>query len=140
MHRVSSSFAIALVAAAPPPLAGTSGAQAPARTKGPQVVAHTVDVSKRQATLGLELADGGKVRITLARGVLRVNDREAGRYSPGGALEESWRSLLNDAASLPTADLRTRMAGWKVAGLSGADLAVKQQIDAAFTRLPAIAP
>jgi len=135
MRRVSSSFTIALVAVAAPPLSAAATAQA-----GPQVVAHTVDMSRRQATLGLELANGNKVKISLGRGVLRVNDKSVGRYAPGGPLEQAWRSLLDDAASLPTSGLKTRMAAWKVPGLAGPDLAAKRQVDAALTKLPGIGP
>ena len=107
MRRVSSSFAIALVAVAAPPVPEKANAQA-----APEIVAHTVDLSRRQAVLGLELADGSTVRISLAGGVFRINDREAGRYAPGGPLEDSWRDLLDAAAGLSTPALKSRMAAW----------------------------
>ena len=133
MRRVSSSFTLVLAAAAAPP-----GVMAQTPAPNPQIVAHTVDVSSRQATLGLELADGNEVRISLARGVLRINGQEAGRYNVGGPLETSWRSLLDEAASLSTAGLRTRMAAWKVDGLGGGDTQIKRQIDLAFQGLRAV--
>lgn len=132
MRRVSSSFTLALAAVSAPAAAGAAIAQ----TSTPQIVAHTVDISSRQATLGLELSDGNGVRISLARGVLRINGREAGRYSAGGPLEDSWRALLDEAAGLSTDGLRTRMASWKVDGLAAADAQIKRQIDQAVRTLP----
>ncbi|MSR07087.1 MAG: hypothetical protein EXR93_08495 [Gemmatimonadetes bacterium] len=108
----------------------------PAGAQAPQIVAHTVDLSSRQASLGLELSDGSAVKISLARGVFQINDKEAGRYSSGGALEESWRALLDEAASLSTAGLRTRMTAWRVNGLAGPELKIKRLIDGAFQKLP----
>src|SRR5688572_31332939 len=133
MRRVSSSFTLVLAAVTAPPAAV---AQVPAQ----QIVAHTVDVSTRQATLGLELADGSEVKISLARGVLRINGEEAGRYNVGGALENSWRTLLDEAASLSTAGLKAKMASWKVAGLSDPDSEIKRHVDQAFLGLPSVAP
>ncbi len=134
MRRVSSTFSIALTAVLVPALTDGAAAQAP------QVVAHTVDVSRRQATLGLELSDGRTVTIAMSRGVLRINDRPAGTYATGGALENSWRSLLEEAAGLSTAGLRARMTAWKVDDLAGPDVQIKQQIDQAFRQMPAAGP
>jgi hypothetical protein len=130
MRHVNAATLIVL-AAVP---AGALSAQAP------QIVAHTVDMSSRQATLGLELSDGGTVRITLGRGLVRINEGEAGRYEVGGALEKAWRELLDQAAGLPTAELRSRLSAWQVAGLTGRDLALKQGIDRTIRTLPAGPP
>lgn len=133
MRRVSSSFTLALAAVAAP-AAGAAFAQAPT----PQIVAHTVELSSRQATLGLELSDGSEVRISLVRGALQINGEEAARYNAGGPLENAWRSLLDEAASLSTAGLKAKMASWKVAGLSDPDTEVKRQIEASFLELPGV--
>lgn len=134
MRRVSSSFTLALAALAAPPLSGVANTQTSAQA--PEVVAHTVDVSSRQATLGLELSDGRQLRISMARGFVRVNDREIGKTLAGSPLEVSWRALLDDAASLSTPELRTRFAAWSVAGLTGADVEIKRQIDQAIRNMP----
>src|SRR5262245_12078919 len=109
MRRVSSSFSIALVAVAAPPLGGSALALAQAKAHAAQIVAHTVELSQHQGKLGLELSDGSKVRITLSRGNLLINDRVVGHYPAAhSALENSWIMLLGDAASLSTPDLKTR--------------------------------
>lgn len=135
MRRASSSFTLALAAVAAPP-----GVVAQTPTPNQQIVAHTVEVSSRQATLGLELADGSEVRISLGRGALVINGEEAGRYTVGGPLENSWRSLLDEAASLSTTGLKAKMASWNVAGLSDPDAETKRHVDQAFLGLPGVSP
>lgn len=133
MRRISQAITAATLAAVLPAAVPDAAAQQA------DVVAHTVDMSSRQATLGLELDNGGQLSIGLSGGTLRINGTVAGEYRDR-ALEDAWRNLLNEAASLPTPDLKARLSRWAVPGLAGPDAAVKAQIDRALRELPTMTP
>jgi len=107
---------------------------------GNQVLSTTISVGAHEAVLELDLASGRSRLVSLKAGDLYLDDRVVGQYTVGGPLERSWRRLLADAGSLDTPRLLAAVRAWKVDGLSGRELAVKQRIDEAVDALAAAAP
>jgi len=68
-------------------------------------VAHSASVSRGSARLSVDLSDGSKVTIALSGGTIYVNDKQAGTYERGGAMERTWRAMLSKAGELTTPQL-----------------------------------
>ncbi len=96
------------------------GAQEGAGTLRP-VVFNEVGVSSQGASITLEFEGGDRTTLELRGGVVRVDGTETGRYTPGGALDRSWRALLGEAISADNGAVARLLAGWTPpADLSGA--------------------
>lgn len=96
------------------------------------ILSHAIAISSREATLELELAQGGSRTISLRGGKLYIDGQAAGNFSAGGALERSWRRALADGASLDTRALLVAMRAWRGPSLSGEEAATKTRLDAAM--------
>lgn len=77
-----------------------------------QIVFNQVSVSGGEAGILLEFADGNELSIVLADGRVRVDGEDAGSYTPGGALETSWRSLLGQAVAVEPGTLGDLFSEW----------------------------
>jgi hypothetical protein len=95
-------------------------------TPASRVVSSEIAVSRDAAELRLELADGRRLNLRLADDQsVRVNDARVGTYERRGALDRSWRDLLQEAMDAPTAELPTLLTAWSppsAAGEAGARL------------------
>jgi len=109
------------------------------RQGGAQVLSHTISISSREAMLEMDLSSGGSRVVDLKGGNLFLDGQLVAQYTPGGALEHSWRRLLADAGSLDTPQMVAAVRAWKVDGLTGGDLAARQRIAGAFETLTAAA-
>lgn len=110
------------------------------RQRHDDVVSHAIAVSKRDATLELDLASGRTRVVTLRGGDVLVDGARVGRYAGGGALERAWRKLLADGASLETRGMVASARSWNVPGLAGDELAAKDQIASALRDLTSAPP
>lgn len=105
---------------------GTASAQE-ART----VVARTVAMGADRARLTLEFSDGSDLVVGLEGGEVRVDGEAVGRYEVGGALEESWRTLVARTVQLDDEDLPRALVEWTPPEeLDGDAAAVAARIDA----------
>jgi hypothetical protein len=78
-----------------------------------RVVSSEIAVSREAAELRLELEDGRRLNLRLADDQsVRVNDDRVGTYERRGALDRSWRDLLQQAMDAPTGELAALLAGW----------------------------
>lgn len=84
----------------------------PAEGQLREVVSSQIAVSRDGASLQLELLPEGSVAISLADGVVRVDDETVGSYSPGDALDTSWRQLLGEVVSLDDGPLARALVDW----------------------------
>ena len=90
-------------------------------------------MSGRDATLSLEFADGGELRIEFHDGEVTVNDRSVGEYEPGSGLDTSWRALLGRVISLNNGPLARALTEWSPpATLEGEALQLASQLDGAL--------
>jgi hypothetical protein len=118
---------------------------------GGRVVSSEIAVSRDAAELRLELDDGRRINLQLAADrSVRLNNARIGTYERRGALDTSWRQLLQEAMDAPTGELPALLTGWEAPPAAGevgdrmrrelAALAVPaaQQVPAAD--LPADAP
>jgi hypothetical protein len=104
------------------------------------VVSHAVSLSPREAAVEFDLADGTTRVVSLRSGELLVDGRAVGRYRAGGPLERAWRQLLAEAGAKDTHGVLGGLRAFRVAGLSGDDLAAEKRLTAAFRNLTAAAP
>ena len=103
---------------------------------GPEeVVSHSISLSNREATLELELAGGRTRTMSLRAGRIFIDGDAAGAYTPGGALDRSWRRMLADGASLDTRALLTAMRAWRGPTLAGDEVNAKARLDTALRGL-----
>ena len=77
------------------------------------LVGAAVSVGSGDASLDLHLSDGRTVQLELAGGVVRADGESLGRYDEDGALERSWRSLLEGAAMASTTELPALLRQWE---------------------------
>jgi hypothetical protein len=101
------------------------------------IVSHAIAVSRSEATLELELADGRTRSLSLKGGEVLVDGLRTGRYERGGTLDAAWRRLLADAAGQPTPRVVSALRAWQVRGLRGDDAVAKGKLDAALADLQA---
>jgi hypothetical protein len=104
------------------------------------VVSHAVSLSPREAAVEFEIADGTTRVVSLRSGELLVNGTAVAHYHPGGTLDRAWRRLLADAAAKDTRGVLAGLRAFKVAGLTGDDLAAEQRLAATFRNLTIEAP
>lgn len=92
-----------------------------------RIVSSEIAVSRDAAELRLEFEDGRRLDLRLAEDrSVRLNDERVGTYERRGALDRSWRDLLQDAMDAPTGELATLLTAWEppaAAGEAGTRLA-----------------
>jgi hypothetical protein len=97
----------------------------------PGVVAKTVAMGADRARLTLEFSDGSDLVVGLEGGEVRVDGETVGRYDAGGALEDSWRTLVARTVQLDDEDLPRALVEWAPPeGLDSEAAAVASRIDA----------
>ncbi len=93
------------------------------------VVFNQVTVSSQEAGIDLEFADGGSLTVVFRDGRVLMDGEEVGRYSPGDALERSWRGLLGQAVAADNGGVAALLQGWSPpAGLSGEEVRVSEAL------------
>lgn len=138
-------------------IAGLVAAAAPLDRAAAQdaatVIGSEFSVSRNDAGLRLEFADGRSVRVELRNGEALVNGTRVGAAARGGALDRSWRALLTRAMDVsadelpalltawdpPAGDVGPRLANALSTALAPADAAL-QSADAADIAAQATAP
>jgi len=84
------------------------------------VVFNQVTVSSQEAGIDLEFADGSTLSTVFRDGRVLVNGDEVGAFTPGDALERSWRSLLGQAVAADNSQVAELLRNWTPPGdLSG---------------------
>ena len=102
-----------------PVLMGAASLAAPlgAQEQGPPgspIVSSDLAMSREAAELRLEMSDGRSLALVLdADGTVRLNGDQIGTYARGDALDQSWRSLLQQAMDAPTGTLADVLRGWE---------------------------
>lgn len=119
----------ALCLASAAPLAAMPGqgtaAQAPtarAEAGADSLAAAAVELSPGTAALSIELAGGREAEFALRDGSIVINGQAVTAYTPSGALESSWRALLDRASTLGTRQLATLLREWDAPEGTGGDL------------------
>lgn len=88
-----------------------------------RILSSEVAVSRQDATLKLEFADGRSAEFAIRDGQVFSDGRELGKAERGGALDRAWRELLNEAMDAPTARLSGLLRDWNPpAGETGSRL------------------
>jgi hypothetical protein len=96
--------------------AGVAGQEA----DGGRVVSSEIAVSRDAAELRLELDDGRRINLQLAADrSVRLNNARIGTYERRGALDTSWRQLLQEAMDAPTGELPALLTGWEAPPAAG---------------------
>jgi hypothetical protein len=96
--------------------AGVAGQEA----DGGRVVSSEIAVSRDAAELRLELDDGRRINLQLdADRSVRLNNARIGTYERRGALDTSWRQLLQEAMDAPTGELPALLTGWEAPPAAG---------------------
>ncbi len=114
-------------------LAATAWTAHDATAQQRDVVSTQIEVSSREASLRLEFADGGRLALGFADGVVLLDGEALGTYRPGGDAERAWRGLLADAMSLSDGTLAGELEQWSPgAELDGDALELLQRVDAAL--------
>jgi hypothetical protein len=122
MRRIHSDRPLALI------LLGVALAASPsaANAQESRIVSSEIALSRDAAELRLELEDGRQINLQLAEDrSVRLNNTRIGTYERRGALDSSWRELLQRAMDAPTAELAGLLAAWApppAAGEAGARL------------------
>ncbi|MFZ5623144.1 MAG: hypothetical protein ACOY71_01765 [Gemmatimonadota bacterium] len=99
---------------------------------------HAVTLSATHATVVFELTDREPLRLSLAGGRVLIDGREAGRYTPGGPLEQRWRRLLMDASGRSTPEAVSLLQHWNPGGLSDGESDLARALVARVRRLDAV--
>lgn len=87
---------------------------------GGRVVSSEIAVSRDAAELRLELDDGRRINLQLAADrSVRLNAARIGTYERRGALDTSWRQLLQEAMDAPTGELPGLLTGWEAPPAAG---------------------
>jgi hypothetical protein len=136
------------VAAAASPLRGQVTAEAPRaqRTGDVSVVSKTVTFATEAAGLVVETSSGERVDVRFAEGVVYIDGTEVGTYERGGALEDSWRTLMARAVQLDDGSLSKALVEWAPPEeLSGDGARVGRALDMALDSIlgaavPVVAP
>lgn len=79
---------------------------------------HLVTLSSEETALSFALEGDRSLRVDFNDGRLLIDGHSAGRYPTGGALEVSWRQLVNDAARHHTPEVVSAVRQWQPAGLT----------------------
>lgn len=95
-----------------------------------EIVSKQVSVGGSDATLALELSDGGELEISLRDGAVVIDGEPAGAFEPGGELDTAWRELLGRAVALEDGPLSAALTDWTApTDLAGNAAQVAQSID-----------
>jgi hypothetical protein len=100
-----------------------------------EVVSHAISLGNREATLELEIAGAHSRTLSLRGGRIYIDGEPAGTYTPGGALDRSWRRILAEGASLDTRGLLVSLRSWRGPTLTGDEVAAKARLDTALRGL-----
>lgn len=139
MSRVNLRVLGTLLLAAP-----VLGSVASAQESG--VVGYSIGSSRQTASLEFQLANGKSLAIALAGGTVQINGQPTGHYTPGGPLEQAWRTLLAGSADRSTDAMIAAVRAWKPSALSGQDAQAFAALHATVSSLktaagtPATAP
>lgn len=101
LHRA---FLVLVLAALTLPL----GVEGQLRT----IVSKSVSASSSRATLAIEFADDGMLKIAFDGGTILVDGDPVGSYEDGDELDTAWRALLGDAMSRENGALARILDGW----------------------------
>lgn len=80
--------------------------------QAPTVVAHSTDLSEREATLTLHLSDGETLAVSLSGGKVLFNRREIAGYVSGAHVERTWRGLLGQASEMGPNEILHSVLDW----------------------------
>ncbi len=97
------------------------------------VAGSAVTLTSKEATLELELTEGGTRSISLREGRIVVDGEARGSYEAGGALERSWRELLRSPGVLESGGALESLLAWTPP--DGADLAGRDALVGALAAL-----
>lgn len=109
LRRLAGAAALALATL---PFPAVVQAQVEAEAPG-RILSSEISVSRREATLKLELSDGQKLDLSLRDGQVFSSGRAIGEAQRNGALDRSWRALLNQAIDAPTDQLARMLVRWE---------------------------
>lgn len=129
---------------AAPPQATTEASQAEdtamvrAEVAADSLIAAAVEVGPSAAALSLELGGGRQAEFALRDGGVMINGSRVAGYSAGGPLDSSWRSLLDRASLLGTAQLATLLREWDAPQGEAGDT-LESRIRAALEGVPGAA-
>lgn len=117
-------FAAALLLAVALPAAAQDATAAVAQeTAASPILSSQISVSRNDASLDLELANGRRVRMQILDGRVLLDGRAIGEAARGGTLDRAWRELLDAAIDAPAAELAVLLTEWDApAGATGAQL------------------
>jgi hypothetical protein len=99
----------------------TSAARQSAATS--EVQSSEFAISRESAVLRLELADGRTVEAAVRDGAAYVDGQRVGEAPRGGALDRSWRELLNRGMDASSAELPELLTAWSAPGPTGSRMA-----------------
>lgn len=105
---------------------------APQKARLGEVVSSEVEISRDEAELRLELADGREADFAIRDGQAYVRGREIGPAPRGGAVDRAWRELLNQAMEVPTDQLPGLLVGWRAPDADAGKL-LDAELEAALT-------
>ncbi|MGD2069062.1 MAG: hypothetical protein PVI57_10350 [Gemmatimonadota bacterium] len=97
-----------------------------------EVVSKEIAVSRDEASLRLELADGEELEISFEDGRVEVDGEDLG--ASDDALEEAWRELLGRAVALDDGPLARALIDWEPVGSDAASEGLGSRLDAALER------
>lgn len=96
----------------------------------PQVVSKVVAVGPDRARLTVTFDVGEPLALSLADGQVRMGSEVLGSYTPGGALDRSWRELISGTLPLEEGLLLDRLLAWEPpAGLGDDESRVARRMD-----------
>lgn len=104
---------------------GEARAQTDEQAGASRIVSSEISVSRREASLKLELVDGQRIDLAVRDGQVFSGGRAIGEAQRGGALDRSWRELLNQAIDAPTDQLAAMLVRW-----NAPDSELGQRLDA----------
>ena len=156
MHRANITTALATLATlALPTAAAAQATTAPATPRAPRpgrvastrelpaklpqvvtVVAHSTDVSSRDATVRFELSDGETRTVSLRRGGIYLDGERVGEYPEGALLERAWRGLVSQGGELSTPQMVLAVRALPADNLTPEATAAWTQVVAALPELP----
>jgi hypothetical protein len=120
-------FALTMALAAAPAIAAAQDAL-PSRSQG---IAMNGYISRDEATLSLEFADGSRSEFSVHDGQAWVDGQAVGEVERGSELDRSWRELVNAAMELEDGnDLVRLLIDWDAPG----DAALDDRLEAALQR------
>lgn len=122
---------------APRPGRVASTRELPARApQGVTVVAHSTEVSGREAIVRFELSDGETRSVMLGRGGIYLDGERIGEYPEGALLERAWRGLVSKGGELSTPQMVLAVGALPADNLTPEATAAWTQVVAALPELP----